>query len=100
MRADLDLSYAELGVVVAAFGVTRLLVDLPAGNLASRWNPRSVLMISLALSAAGSAAGTFATNGVQLATVRMFIGVGSAVSQAMLLAWIVGGSGRVGRGRA
>ena len=35
MRADLDLSYAELGWVVAAFGVARLLVDLPAGNLAA-----------------------------------------------------------------
>jgi DHA1 family multidrug resistance protein-like MFS transporter len=99
MRADLDLSYAELGAIVAAFGVTRLVVDLPAGNLAMRWNPRSVLMVALALSAIGSAAGTFATNGVQLATARMLIGVGSAVSQAMLLAWIVGGSGRAGRGR-
>ena len=56
MRADLDLSYAELGVVVAAFGLTRLVVDLPAGNLASRWNPRSVLMISLALSVFASTA--------------------------------------------
>src|SRR6266542_697164 len=64
MRADLQLSYAELGWVVAAFGITRLSVDLPAGNLANRWNPRS------------------------------------AVAQAMLLAWIVGGAGRAGRGRA
>jgi MFS family permease len=100
MRADLNLSYAELGAVVAAFGVTRLVVDLPAGNLASRWNPRSVLIVALMLSALGSAAGVFAMNGLQLASVRLVIGVGSAVSQAMILAWIVGGAGQAGRGRA
>jgi MFS family permease len=100
MRADLNLSYAELGWVVAAFGITRLAVDLPAGNLGSRWNPRSVLIAALALSSLGSAAGVFATNGLQIATVRLLIGIGSAVSQAMLLAWIVGGAGRLGRGRA
>jgi MFS family permease len=100
MRADLDLSYAELGWVVAAFGVTRLVVDLPAGNLASRWNPRSVLIAALALSAVGSSAGVLATTGWQIAFVRLVIGVGSAVAQAMLLAWIVGGSGQAARGRA
>jgi MFS transporter, DHA1 family, multidrug resistance protein len=99
MRADLDLSYAELGWVVAAFGIARLIVDLPAGNLGSRWNPRSVLIGGLAVSAAGSAAGVLASNGWQIATVRLVIGVGSAVAQAMLLAWIVGGAGRAGRGR-
>jgi MFS family permease len=99
MRADLDLSYVELGWVVAAFGIARLLVDLPAGNLGSRWNPRSVLIASLVLSAVASGAGVLASNAWQIASVRLLIGVGSAVSQAMLLAWIVGGSGRAARGQ-
>jgi MFS family permease len=99
MRADLDLSYAELGWVVAAFGIARLLVDLPAGSLGSRWNPRSVLIGALGLSALGSAAAIFASTAWQLAIARLVMGVGSAVAQAMLLAWIVGGSGRAGRGR-
>src|ERR1051326_3403460 len=60
LRADLDLSYAELGWVVAAFGITRLVVDLPAGGLAHRWNPRSVLIAGLTLSTIGSLAGLFA----------------------------------------
>src|SRR5919199_3471644 len=62
MRADLDLSYAELGWVVAAFGLARLLVDLPAGGLASRWNPRSVLMAALGTSALASFLGLVAVN--------------------------------------
>ncbi len=99
LRADLELSYAELGLVVAAFGIARLLVDLPAGSLGSRWNPRSVLIGALALSAFGSGAAVFAGNAWQLAVARLVIGVGSAVAQAMLLAWIVGGSGRAARGR-
>ena len=100
MRADLNLSYAELGWVVAAFGVTRLAVDLPAGSLANRWNPRSVLIAALLLSALGSAGGVLARDGLQMAIVRLVIGIGSAVAQAMLLAWIVGGAGHSGRGRA
>jgi MFS transporter, DHA1 family, multidrug resistance protein len=99
MRADLDLSYAELGWVVAAFGVARLGVDLPAGGLASRWNPRSVLILALAASAVGSSMGIFAANAWQIATVRLLIGVGSSIAQAMILAWLVGGSGRAARGR-
>jgi MFS family permease len=99
MRDDLELSYAELGWVVAAFGLARLLVDLPAGQLATRWNPRSVLIAALAASAVGSALGLFAANAWQIAGVRLMIGVGSSVAQAMILAWLVGGSGRAARGR-
>jgi MFS family permease len=99
MRADLDLSYAELGLVVAAFGVARLCVDLPAGSLGSRWNPRSVLIIALAASALGSFGGVLASNAWQMGLIRFVIGIGSSVAQAMILAWIVGGSGQIARGR-
>jgi len=99
MRADLDLSYIELGWVVAAFGVARLVVDLPAGGLASRFNPRGVLMVAFAVSALGSALGVFAANVWQIAGVRLLIGMASSIAQAMILAWIVGGSGRAARGR-
>jgi DHA1 family multidrug resistance protein-like MFS transporter len=99
MRADLDLSYIELGWVVAAFGVARLVVDLPAGGLASRWNPRGVLMVAFAASALGSALGVFAANVWQIGGVRLLIGMASSIAQAMILAWIVGGSGRAARGR-
>jgi DHA1 family multidrug resistance protein-like MFS transporter len=99
MRADLDLSYIELGWVVAAFGVARLVVDLPAGGLMSRWNPRGVLMLAFAASAVSSALGVFAANVWQIAGVRLLIGIASSVAQAMILAWLVGGSGRAARGR-
>jgi MFS transporter, DHA1 family, multidrug resistance protein len=99
MRADLALSYSELGIVVAAFGFARLLVDIPAGGLARRWNPRTVLLAAFATSTLGSTLGIFATNGWQLAAVRFVIGVASSVAQAMILAWLVGGAGRAGRGR-
>jgi MFS family permease len=99
MRADLGLSYLELGWVVAAFGLARLLVDLPAGSLGDRWNPRSVLLAAFATSAVGSALGVLAATSWQVAGVRLLIGVGSSIAQAMLLAWLVGGAGRLGRGR-
>src|SRR5260221_10492900 len=99
MRADLDLSYVELGWVVAAFGFARLVADLPAGGLATRWNPRTVLMAAFAASAVASALGVFASNVWQIAVVRLLIGIASAVAQAMILAWLVGGSSSAARGR-
>jgi len=99
MRADLNLSYVELGWVVAAFGFARLVADLPAGGLASRWNPRTVLMVAFAASAIASALGVFASNVWQIAAVRLLIGIASSIAQAMILAWLVGGSGSAARGR-
>lgn len=99
LRADLGLSYGELGAVVAAFGLARLLTDVPAGGMARRWNPRAVLLLSFAMTTLGSALGAFASNAWQVAAVRLLIGVASSASQAMILAWLVGGSGRVARGR-
>jgi DHA1 family multidrug resistance protein-like MFS transporter len=99
MRTDLELSYGELGVVVAAFGFARLLVDLPAGGLARRWNPRAVLLLAFALSAGGSFLGVLAANAWQIASIRFVIGIASSVAQAMILAWLVGGAGRAARGR-
>src|SRR5205823_4697740 len=57
------------------------------------------LIAALAASAVGSGLGVFAANAWQIAAVRLLIGVGSSVAQAMILAWIVGGSGRAARGR-
>jgi MFS family permease len=99
MRLDLNLSYSELGAVVASFGFARLLVDLPAGSLARRWNPRAILLAAFAVSALGSALGALAANAWQIAAVRLLIGVASSIAQAMILAWLVGGAGRVARGR-
>jgi MFS family permease len=99
MRAELALSYGELGIVVGAFGLARLLVDLPAGGLARRWNPRKVLLIAFAVSGLGSALGALTANAWQIAGVRLLIGVASSIAQAMILAWLVGGTGRVARGR-
>src|SRR3979490_792360 len=67
MRADLDLSYIELGWVVAALGGARRVVALPAGGLLSRWNPRTVLMAAFAASAVSSALGVLAGNVWQIA---------------------------------
>ena len=42
-----------------------------AGGLASRWNPRQVLIAALAASAVSSALGVFAANVWQIAGVRL-----------------------------
>jgi DHA1 family multidrug resistance protein-like MFS transporter len=70
-RRDLGLSAAELGAVVAAFGLARLCVDLPAGAVAARFGFRSPFVLGAFLLAAGflwsaAAGGTPALMGGQV----------------------------------
>src|SRR5437879_4788977 len=56
-------------------------------------------MVAFAASAIASALGVFASNVWQIAAVRLLIGIASSIAQAMILAWLVGGSGSAARGR-
>ena len=56
-------------------------------------------MVAFAASALASALGVFAANVWQIAGVRLLIGGASSIAQAMILAWLVGGSGSAARGR-
>ena len=54
VRRSLTLSPADIGVVVAAFGLARLCVDLPGGALAARLGFRAPFLLGSLLLAAGS----------------------------------------------
>ena len=54
VRRGLGLSATQLGVVVAAFGLARLCVDLPAGALAARLGFRTPFVLGALLLGAGS----------------------------------------------
>jgi MFS family permease len=51
IRADYHVSYAELGVVIAAFNLVSALFQAPAGFVADRLGARRLLIAGLALSA-------------------------------------------------
>jgi MFS family permease len=99
LREGLALSYSELGVVLASFGVARLVMDLPAGTLVQRFNPRRILLLGLAFTLLSSAIGSFADSAWQVGLARALHGGSSSVVQTAILAWLVGRESHASRGR-
>ncbi len=99
LREGLALSYSELGLVLASFGVARVLTDLPAGALVQRFNPRVALLASLGGVLLASIVGLAATSAWQVAAARFLLGATSSVVQCAVLAWLVGGAHSSVRGR-
>ena len=100
MREDLGIGYAELGLVLASFGFARLLMNLPAGELSQRFNPRTVLLASLAFTLAASLVGLVARDPWLVTLARLGQGASSAATQAVVLSWLLGSSAAGFRGRA
>ncbi|MCC7348776.1 MAG: MFS transporter, partial [Variibacter sp.] len=55
IRADLGVSYTELGLALVAFNITSALLVTPAGYLVDRGNARTVLIGGLLIGAAALA---------------------------------------------
>jgi predicted MFS family arabinose efflux permease len=90
LREVFDLTYSDLGVFLASNGVVRLILDLPAGQFASRFNGRRLLWIS-ALVTIGACALAGLTDSYPVVLLsRAIVGGASAINQAVVLAWLVG----------
>ncbi|HLQ35435.1 MAG TPA: MFS transporter [Chloroflexota bacterium] len=99
MREGLALSYSELGLVLASFGIARVLMDLPAGALVQRFNPRTALLASLGGTLVAAILGLAATSAWQVAAARFLHGASTSVVQCAILAWLVGSAHSSMRGR-
>jgi MFS family permease len=77
---ELSLSAADLGVLTMAFGIGRLLTDLPAGRFADRAAPGTAFAAAGALVAAGSFALAAARTGVQADAAAFALGIGSSIA--------------------
>lgn len=86
--ADLALSKAEAGTLVAAYPAGVLAGSLPAGWLASRAGPRITAVAGLSMLAAASVVFGFARELALLDGARFAQGVGSAASWTGALAWL------------
>jgi MFS family permease len=72
--ADLSLSAGDLGLLTAAFGLGRLLTDLPAGRIASSVSPRRGLAIA----------------GISLAAACLLLATASSLPQALVAFALIG----------
>ena len=71
--------FAMAGLLISGFGLARLLVDLPAGILSSRFGARRLMLLGLAIIAVSSLIAGFAGNYHVLLAARILEGAGSAI---------------------
>jgi MFS family permease len=95
---EYGLSKAAAGALVASYAVGVLLAAFPAGIAASRLGPKPATLAGLLVVGAASFAFAFAGDVWALGAARFAQGIGSALSWAGGLAWLVGGSPRERRG--
>jgi MFS family permease len=92
------LSKGAAGVLSATYAAGVLAASLPSGLAAARYGPRRAALAGVSLTAAASVAFGFADNAWMLGAARLLQGVGSALSWAGALAWLVAAAPRERRG--
>ncbi len=93
------VSLSLVGLLVAGFGIARLLANLPAGILAGRLGRRRVLFFGAAVSAVGGILSGLAASFEHLVGARMLNGVGSALFITSALTYVADVSTPATRGR-
>jgi MFS family permease len=86
---ELGLSRGEAGILTASYAAGTLLASLPAGLLAMRIGPRAAVLAGLALLGLASLGFGFADSAIALDAARFGQGVGSALTWAGALSWLI-----------
>jgi MFS family permease len=92
------LSKAAAGVLSACYAAGVLTASVPSGLAAARFGPKRAALAGVALTAAASLAFALAGSAWMLGAARLLQGVGSALSWAGALAWLVAAAPRERRG--
>lgn len=86
--AAFGVSYALIGLVMSAFGLTRVFVEIPGGVLADRLGPRTLLFMGFSLALGSHLLAGVAHSYVEVMGSRMIVGVGSAFAMTAGLMYI------------
>src|SRR5262245_59122705 len=85
LRDAMHLSLTSVGTYVSAYGLARLIVDLPSGALTSRVGPRPVAIAGVLLNSGSSVVAAFAPNFPLLLIARVGTGVGAGLIATVVL---------------
>ena len=85
IRDDLGISLASVGTFVSAYGMARLIVDLPSGALVARVGPRSITVLGVSLNCVASVVAVFDPNFAVLLAARIVAGTGAGFLAAVVL---------------
>src|SRR6188508_3359703 len=92
------LSKGTAGVLSAAYAAGVLTASLPSGLVAARFGPQRAALVGVSITAVASFVFAFAGDAWALGAARLLQGVGSALSWAGALAWLVAAAPRERRG--
>ena len=79
LREQLEVSYAELGLLVTLFNLATGAAQIPAGFLVDRFGARRLLLLGLAIMGAAMAAMGFAPNYWLMLVLVAAVGIGNSV---------------------
>lgn len=99
IRDDFGVSISTAGLIVGAFGLARLIVDLPAGFLATRVPPFRLSVIAAIALVVSSIVGLTAGSVEVLIAARIGSGVGVAILATIILAALSGTATDADRGK-
>ena len=94
-----QVSYTLVGFVVSSFAVTRMILDVPAGLLSSRFDKKKIMISGLVLLSTSSVAAGFAPDYITLVIARMIEGAGSALYVTTATVFLVQISGEEKKGQ-
>jgi MFS family permease len=86
--ASFNVSYALIGFVMSAFGLTRVFVEIPGGVMADRLGRRNLLLLGTGLALSSHIVAGLASSYLELVVSRMIVGVGSAFSMTAGLMYV------------
>lgn len=99
IRNDFGVSIATAGAIVGAYGLARLLTDLPAGLLADRVGHRRLSLLALGLLVASSLLGLGADSVEVLIAARVGAGVSVAILATVILSALSATATTTNRGK-
>jgi DHA1 family multidrug resistance protein-like MFS transporter len=94
-----QVSYTFVGFVVSAFAVTRMILDMPAGLLARKFDKKAIMITGLILLSTSSILAGLAPNYITLVIARMIEGAGSALYVTTATVFLAQISGEEKRGQ-
>ncbi len=80
IQDDFNLTATTLTLILAVFGIARLLIDVPAGRLLKLYSPSLLLTAGDGAAAIGLVGAVLAPTYEVLLATRIFLGIGSALT--------------------
>ncbi len=96
---DYDVGTTSIGFVVAAFGFSRLFLNIPSGVLGAKYGRTVLMSVGLAITAVGNVGSGFAPDILELILWRVLAGAGSAMFMTGAMAYVADISTPQNRGR-